>query len=98
MLCVFREPDVVGQTPTESRPAPSLLETKERFHAACDAIAATAFREHSANTSRFHMLIYPEIRAIFGLSAHIAVRTKTQRRLVRVHVRMANIQARRYIS
>jgi putative transposase len=52
----------------------SLLVTMERFNAACNAIAKTAFREHTASHVRLHRLMYREVRERFGLSAQMAVR------------------------
>jgi len=52
----------------------SLLATMERFNAACNAIAETAFREHTASHVRLHRLMYREVRERFGLSAQMAVR------------------------
>ena len=52
----------------------SLLDTMERFNAACNAIAQTAFREHTANKIRLQKLVYADVRATFGLSAQMTVR------------------------
>jgi putative transposase len=52
----------------------ALLRTMERFNAACNAIAETAFREHTANKVRLQKLVYADIRATFGLSAQLTVR------------------------
>ncbi|MER3402137.1 MAG: transposase, partial [Armatimonadota bacterium] len=52
----------------------ALLETMERFNAACNAIAEVAFRERTANKIRIQKLIYHEIRERFGLSAQMTVR------------------------
>ena len=52
----------------------ALLRTMERFNAACDTIAITAFREHTANKIRLQKLVYADIRATFGLSAQMTVR------------------------
>jgi IS605 OrfB family transposase len=57
-----------------SDPAQALLLTMERFNAACNTIAATAFREHTANKIRLQKLVYADIRATFGLSAQMTVR------------------------
>ena len=46
----------------------------ERFNAACNAIAQTAFREHTANQIRLQKLVYAEIRETFGLLAQMTVR------------------------
>ena len=54
--------------------ATSLLATMERFNAACNAIAETAFHAHTANKIRLQKLVYADIRATFGLSAQMTVR------------------------
>src|SRR5690348_10050784 len=59
-------------------PAPdqhaALLRTLEAFNAACNAIAAVAFREHSANKIDLQELVYYDIRQRFGLSSQMAIR------------------------
>lgn len=57
---------------TEQRRA--LLETMERFNAACNAIAEVAFAEHTANKIRLQKLVYGRIREEFGLSAQMTIR------------------------
>jgi IS605 OrfB family transposase len=52
----------------------ALLHTMEQFNAACNAMAATAFREHTANKIRLQKLVYADIRTTFGLSAQMTVR------------------------
>lgn len=52
----------------------ALLETMERFNAACNNIADVAFRERTANKIRLQKLIYYNIRAHFGLPAQMTVR------------------------
>jgi putative transposase len=54
--------------------ASALLRTMERFNAACDAIAAIAFRERCANKVILQRLVYHEARRDFGLSAQMAIR------------------------
>jgi putative transposase len=54
--------------------AASLLATLERFNAACDAIAAVAFREQIASAFALQRLVYFDIRARFGLSAQMTIR------------------------
>ena len=54
--------------------AQALRHTMERFNVACNAIAETAFREHTANKIRLQKLVYANIRATFGLSAQMTVR------------------------
>ena len=60
------------------RPTPAqaaaLRETMEQTNAACTAIAATAFRTHTANKIRLQHLVYADVRATFGLSAQMTVR------------------------
>lgn len=51
-----------------------LLETMERFNAACNAVAEAAFRERTANKIRLQKLVYYDIRERFGLPAQMAVR------------------------
>lgn len=58
--------------------AQALLRTMERCNAACNAIAAVAFRERTANKIRRQKLIYADIRATFGLSAQLTVRAISQ--------------------
>lgn len=53
--------------------AQSLGDTMKRFNAACDAIAAAAFREPTVNKIRLQKLVYTAIRATFGLSAQMTV-------------------------
>lgn len=52
----------------------SLLETMERFNAACNVIAEAAFAEHTANKVRLQKLVYSRIREEFGSSAQMKVR------------------------
>ena len=54
--------------------AQTLLRTMEQVNAACNTIAVTAFREHTANKIRLQKLVYADIRATFGLSAQMTVR------------------------
>ena len=54
--------------------AKALLHTMEQFNTACDTIAVTAFRAHTANKIRLQKLVYADIRATFGLSAQMTVR------------------------
>ena len=54
--------------------AAALLETMERFNAACNAVAEVAFREQTANKIRLQKLVYYDIRERFGLPAQMAVR------------------------
>jgi IS605 OrfB family transposase len=50
----------------------------ERFNAACNAIAAVAFRERTANKIRLQKLVYQDIRCEFGLSAQMTVRAMSK--------------------
>lgn len=52
----------------------ALLETMERFNAACNAIAEVAFEHRTANKIRLQKLVYDCIRKEFGLSAQMTVR------------------------
>ncbi|MER3403680.1 MAG: transposase, partial [Armatimonadota bacterium] len=54
--------------PTDEQHA-ALLETMERFNAACNAIAEVAFQERTANKIRLQKLVYYDIRERFGLPA-----------------------------
>ena len=51
-----------------------VLQTLERFNAACNAIAATAFQEQRASKFDLQKLVYYDIRARFGLSAQMCIR------------------------
>src|SRR5260370_38527597 len=52
----------------------ALLATLERFNAACNAIAAVAFREHLANKIALQKIVYYDVRERFGLSSQMTVR------------------------
>lgn len=52
----------------------ALLETMERFNAACNAIAEVAFAERTANKIRLQRVVYRDIRERFGLSSQMTVR------------------------
>lgn len=64
---------MVKLQPTPEQAA-ALLETMERFNAACNAVAEVAFREQTANKIRLQKLVYYDIRERFGLPAQMAVR------------------------
>lgn len=51
-----------------------LLDTMEAFNAACDDIAATCFKEHSASKFLIQQLVYHDIREKYGLSAQLVIR------------------------
>ena len=51
-----------------------LLETMERFNAACDFIAGIAFEQRSANKIKIQQICYAEVRQRFDLSAQMAIR------------------------
>ena len=70
MLSQGHEPKL-QPTPEQSA---ALLETIERFNAACNAIAEGGFRERTVNKFRLHKLVYYDIRERFGLPAQMAVR------------------------
>jgi putative transposase len=52
----------------------ALLRTLEAFNAACNAIAALAFAEHTANKIELQKLVYYDVRQQFGLSAQMTIR------------------------
>src|SRR6266852_2096533 len=52
----------------------ALVATLERFNAACNAIAAVAFREHLANKIALQKIVYYDVRERFGLSSQMTVR------------------------
>lgn len=52
----------------------ALLQTMERFNAACNAIAEIAFEHKTANKIRLQQLVYDDIRKNFGLSSQMTVR------------------------
>src|SRR5258708_36119148 len=52
----------------------ALVATLERFNAACNAIAAVAFREHLANKIALQKIVYYAVRERFGLSSQMTVR------------------------
>jgi predicted transposase len=64
--------------PVKLAPSPeqsaALLETMERFNFACNALAATAFRERCANKIALQKLVYHDARERFGLSAQLTIR------------------------
>jgi putative transposase len=64
---------LVKLAPTPDQHA-SLLRTLEAFNAACNAIAAVAFAEHSASKIDLQRLVYYDIRGQFGLSAQMTIR------------------------
>lgn len=59
--------------PTEDQ-ARALVQTMERFNAACNTIAAVAFRERIASKFKLQQLVYYDIRRDFGLSAQLTIR------------------------
>lgn len=52
----------------------ALAATMERFNAACDWIAETAFRERTADKIKLQRLVYGQVRERFVLSSQMAVR------------------------
>ena len=54
--------------------AAELRATRARCHAACNAMAATAFRTRTTSKYGLQRLAYAEIREAFGLSAQMTVR------------------------
>jgi putative transposase len=51
-----------------------LIDTMEAFNAACDDIAATCFKEHSASKFLIQKIVYHDIRDKYGLSAQLVIR------------------------
>jgi len=64
---------LVKLAPTPDQHA-ALLRTLEAFNAACNAIAAVAFRERCANKLDLQKLVYYDIRAQFDLSSQMTIR------------------------
>jgi putative transposase len=52
----------------------ALLRTLVTFNAACNAIAAVAFAEHTANKLALQKLVYYDVRERFGLAAQMTIR------------------------
>jgi IS605 OrfB family transposase len=75
--------------PTASQSA-SLLATMEQFNAACDALAAVAYKNKCANKVELQKLAYHDIRRHFGLSAQMTVRAIAK--VVEVYKRDKDIQ------
>lgn len=61
----------LNPTPEQHR---LLLETMERFNAACDYVASIAFAYRTANKYALQRLCYQDVREQFGLSAQMTVR------------------------
>lgn len=68
----------------------SLLATMERFNAACDELAAVAFKQQCANKVELQKFAYHDIRRDFGLSAQMTVRAISK--VVEVYKRDKSIQ------
>ena len=51
-----------------------LLDTMEQFNAACNDIAETCFKEHTASKYAIQRLVYHNIREKYGLSAQLTIR------------------------
>ena len=64
---------LVKLAPTVEQHA-ALLRTLETFNAACNAIAAVAFRERCANKLALQRLVYYDIREQFDLSSQMTIR------------------------
>lgn len=73
-LCAFHAPDVFDQTPPAWRPNPRAPSDHGALQCGCNPMAATAWWEHTANQSIWHMLVYQDIRTTCGLSAPMTVR------------------------
>ncbi|MER3403605.1 MAG: transposase, partial [Armatimonadota bacterium] len=65
---------LIGKLQPDAKQSAALLETMERFNAACNAIAEVAFQGRTANKIRLQKLVYYDIRERFGLPAQMAVR------------------------
>lgn len=52
----------------------ALLQTMERFNAACDYLATVAFRERCVNKMALQKIVYYDVRARFELSAQLTIR------------------------
>lgn len=70
----------------------ALLATMQRFNAACDTIAETAFRERCANKVALQKLVYYDIRRDFGLSAQLTIRAISK--VVEAYKRDRSVQPR----
>src|SRR5713226_10505062 len=66
-------PLAIKLTPSCAQHA-ALVAALERFNAACNAIAAVAFREHLANKMALQKIVYYAVRERFGLSSQMTVR------------------------
>src|SRR5713226_3681750 len=66
-------PLAIKLTPSCAQHA-ALVAALERFNAACNAIAAVAFREHLANKIALQKIVYYDVRERFGLSSQMTVR------------------------
>ena len=64
---------LVKLAPTPDQHA-ALLRTLEAFNAACNALAAVAFRERCANKIELQKLVYYDIRQQFDLSSQMTIR------------------------
>jgi putative transposase len=64
---------LVKLAPTPEQHA-ALQRTLEAFNAACNAIAAVAFAEQTANKIALQKLVYYDVRQQFGLSAQMTIR------------------------
>jgi putative transposase len=58
--------------------AQTLLHTMEQVNATCNALAATAFREHTAHKIRWQKLVYADIRTTGGLPAQMTGRAMSK--------------------
>jgi putative transposase len=69
----MKHPLLVKLAPTAEQPA-ALLRTLVAFTAACNAIAAVAFRERRASKIDLQKLVYYDMRRAYGLAAQMAIR------------------------
>lgn len=83
---------LVGKLVPDAEQHAALVETMERFNAACDAIATVAFREHTASKFALQKLAYYDIRRDFGLSAQMTVRAISK--VAEAYKRDKNVQPR----
>jgi IS605 OrfB family transposase len=70
----------------------ALVETMERFNAACDVIAQVAFEHHLCSKFKLQKLIYHEVRERFGLSAQLVIRAISK--VVEAYKRDTSIRCR----
>src|SRR6266852_2706181 len=72
-MCSMKLTLAIKLAPSRAQHA-ALVATLGRFNAACNAIAAVAFREHLANEIALQKIVYYDVRQRFGLSSQMTVR------------------------